>query len=133
VAQHEQPAASEGVVEVADGGQQRGVIVGWQGTGQGPGQAGHVDGEQQLASGPVGPSPQGDVVEEAAQCEHGGVCDAGRHLLVAGDTAPPSAGAVDREEAFDVAAVELRQRGHLWVVVGEEDPEGDEVVGQPVN
>ena len=117
----------------ADGGHQRGVGIGGERARQRPWQAGHVAGEDQPALGPVGPSPQGDVIEEVPDGQHGAVHGWGRDTLVAGDPAAPGAGAVPGQERFDVAAFELGERGEVGELRGEELAEEDEVVDQPVH
>ena len=110
--------------------QQRGVDVRRQTAWQGARQAGNIGGEHQAAFGPLRPSPQGDVVEQVAQREHAGVHDAGRHLLVTSESAPPSSRAVPHQELLDLGALEQAQRADLGVMFGEELAERQEGVDE---
>ncbi len=86
-----------------------------------------------MAGGPITPSPQCDVVEEVPQCENGGVDDRCRHRPVPGEASPPGAGAVPDQELLDVDSFEVGQSGHVWVVLGQERPERDQVVDEPID
>jgi len=94
-----------------------GVAVGvwWQGAGQRPVQPGNVGGEQQPPGWPLGPAPQGQVVEEAAQVDDGPLADHRRDGLVAGDPAAPGPLVVVGQESLDVLAGELGQAADVRV------------------
>lgn len=107
--EHDESAAGEGVLELVDGAHQRGVVVGNQRARQRPLETGDGGGEHELVAGLFGPAPQGDVVEEVADREQGGVRDGGRDRLAARDPAASEAGGVVAQERLDVASVELAQ------------------------
>ena len=100
--------------------------------GSGRGRRGTSLAKIEPALGLVGPSPQGDVVEEVPDGQHGAVHGRGRDALVAGDPAAPGPGPVPGKEGFDVVAFELGDRGDGRELLTEERPERDEVVDQPV-
>src|SRR5262249_61566843 len=58
---------------------------------------------------PLGPAPQGQVVEEAAQVDHGPLADRGRDGLVAGEAAAPGPLVVVGQETLGVLAGEVGQ------------------------
>src|SRR3954451_18821944 len=107
------PSPGEDVVETGDLVQQGAVHVGCEPAWEWAGQARNVGGEQEAPFGPLGPSPEGDVVEQVADGEHAGVHDACRDSLVASETTAPVPGAVPHQELLDVGTFELTQRLHV--------------------
>ena len=132
-AQQQDRRAGEQIIEARRCGHQRSVGVRGKRPGQRPWQAGHVTGEDQPALGPVGPSPQGDVVQEVPDGQHGSVHGCGRNPLVAGNPAAPGPGRIPGQEGFDVVTFKLGERGDGRELRAQERPEGNEVVHQPVH
>ena len=120
--------SGEGVGELGDGGHQVPVVIGCECSGQRPVQAGNVPRVQHPGRGALGPAPDGEVVEERAQVDHGPLGHRRRDRLVAGDAAPPGTAVVVGEESFQVGAGRLRQPAHLGVSGGEVLAEHDQAV-----
>src|SRR5262249_32290961 len=78
-------------------------------------QPGDVRGEQQPPGWPLGPAPQGQVVEEAAQVDDGPLADRRGDGLVAGEAAAPGPLVVVSQEPLDVLAGELGQAADVRV------------------
>ena len=118
-AQDRQRVPGEGVGQLRDGSHQVSVVVGGQRPGQRSVQPGDVPGVDQRGGRAVGPAPDGEVLEERAQVDHGSLGDRGRDWLVSGDSPAPGPAVVVGEESLKVGAGQLWKPGHLAVVGGE--------------
>ena len=131
-AQQEQSGAGEGVVQSGSGGHQGPVEVRWQGPGQRLGHPRDVAVEHQLSRWRRGPSPAGDVFEEAAQLDDVLVVDAQTDRLGVPALAAPGAAAGPDQVRLDVAGpLDLVQPGHVAMVVGEVVEEHPQRLGPP--
>lgn len=92
--------AGEGVVEPADGCHQIPVDIGSERPWQRAVEARHVRGEEELASRPLCPTPDRDVLEEGAQIDDGVLGHAGRHRLVPLTTTPARVGPCSRPRSL---------------------------------
>lgn len=124
-----EPEAGEDVAEPGDGGHEVAVGIGGEGPGQGPIETGHVGAEQERPWGPLGPAPDGEVLEEGPQVHHRALRRRERHRRGAGHAAAPGPAVVPGQEAFEVRPFELLEPTHRGVVSGEVLAEHDEAVG----
>jgi hypothetical protein len=119
-AEQHDPGAGGGVVELVDGVHERPVDVGRQGPGQRGGEPGNVAAVQHQGGWPVGPAPDGDVVEEPPQVTDGAAVMADRDGAARpGDFALAGSGGVVGEELLEMVPPELTQRGDAGMVLVE--------------
>ncbi len=101
--------------------------------GRGRVETGDVGGEQQPPARAFGPAPHGEIVEEAAEVDHGAFAEDRGHRLVAGHPATPGPAVVVGQEAFDVCSGQLGQAVHRRVAGGQVLGEGDQAVRAQVD
>jgi hypothetical protein len=119
---------------LANGGHERTVDVGWQSSGQWCRKAGKVAAVQNESRWPVGPTPDRDVVEEAAEVSDGAGVVADRDGAPgASDPSPAGAASVVAEEILQMAPGKLTQGADLGMMLAEPHPEQGQARGAGLN
>jgi hypothetical protein len=112
-AQQDDPSPGHDIVELMNGGHECSVDVGWHSSGQWCEKAGKVTAVQNQGRWPVGPTPDRDVVEEAAE-----VAD-GRARPEPATPSPACAAGVVAEEILQVGPGKLTQGADLRMMLAD--------------